>query len=234
MRAARRFVVDESGMTLPLAMIMIVLIGVMGAGLLSFASRDINTVLEENKGQRAFEVADAGVGVAKQQLTADCAGNITCIDHYDDFQAEVIGTEDIQWSWIKDGVTLTDLDGDGDPTDSVNVTIDYSYQRDAFRIISTGTYGVSKRKIEAILKGVGGSFGGEGIGHPVFYTNSDISLFATEDIVIEGLESTRPLGSTEPEGRALKDDYQDSNFGVFHVPSTNDFLTDWYTPGWQP
>ncbi len=250
MKTARRFLDDESGMTLPLAMIMIVLMGVMGAGLLAFTNRDINTVVEENKGQTAFELADAGVGVAKRQLTSDCAGNITCVDHYDDFEDEVLGTEDIQWSWINDGVTLTDLDGDGDPTDSVNVTIDYSYVRDDFRIISTGTYGESKRKIEALLKGVGGTFGGQGIGHPVFYTPSDItiegnpaaaditlsgiSLFTRQDIVIEGLQSTRPSGSTEPEGRALKTDYQDSNFGVFHVPGTNDFLGDWYTPGFQP
>ena len=72
MKTARRFLDDESGMTLPLAMIMIVLMGVMGAGLLAFTNRDINTVVEENRGQRAFEVADAGIGVAKQQLTSDC------------------------------------------------------------------------------------------------------------------------------------------------------------------
>ena len=245
MKTARRFLDDESGMTLPLAMIMIVLMGVMGAGLLAFTNRDINTVVEENRGQRAFEVADAGVGVAKRQLTSDCAGNTTCVDHYDDFAAEVLGTEDIQWSWINDGVTLTDLDGDGDSTDSVNVTIDYSYVRDDFRIISTGTYGESKRKIEVILKGTGGSFGGQGIGHPVFYTPSDItiegdpaediqlsgiSLFSQQDIIIEGLQSTRQ-SSTEPEGRALRTDFEDSNYGVFDLPGTNDFLGDWYSPG---
>ena len=41
MRAARRFVGDESGMTLAIAMIMIVLIGAMGAGLLAFVNRDL-------------------------------------------------------------------------------------------------------------------------------------------------------------------------------------------------
>ena len=39
MKIVRRFVKDESGATLPLAMMMIVIIGVMGAGLLTFASR---------------------------------------------------------------------------------------------------------------------------------------------------------------------------------------------------
>ncbi len=61
MRTARRFVKDESGITMALAIIMIVLIGVMGAGLLTFVSRDLNTVIEENRGQRAFEMADAGI-----------------------------------------------------------------------------------------------------------------------------------------------------------------------------
>ena len=73
MRTVRRFVNDESGMTMALAIMMIVLIGVMGAGLLTFVSRDLNTVVEENRGQRAFEVADAGIGAAKRQLSSDCS-----------------------------------------------------------------------------------------------------------------------------------------------------------------
>jgi hypothetical protein len=232
MRAARRFMDDESGMTLGLAMIMIVLIGVMGAGLLAFANRDINTVVEENRGQRAFEMADAGVGVAKRQLISDCAGDITCIENYDDFEAEIIGVEDIQWSWTKDGVTLDDLDGDGTTSDSVNVTIDYNYARDAFKVISTGTYGVAKRKIEAILKGTGGSFGGEGIGHPLYYTPSSItiegdpaeeitlsgmSMFTQGDIIFEGV----------PASYNFKNDVEQSGVGIFHVPNTKDALGDW-------
>ena len=72
MRTARRFVNNESGMTMALAVIMIVLIGVMGAGLLTFVMRDLNTVIEQNRGQRAFEVADAGIGPpsASSSLTA--------------------------------------------------------------------------------------------------------------------------------------------------------------------
>ena len=70
MRTMRRFMKDESGMTMGLAVIMILLLGVMGAGLLTFVSRDLNTVIEENRGQRAFEVAEAGIGAAKRQLAA--------------------------------------------------------------------------------------------------------------------------------------------------------------------
>src|SRR5687767_5489907 len=65
----RRFVYDESGMTMALAVIMIALIGVMGAGLLTFVSRDLNSVIEVNAGQRAQETANAGLEAAKYQLS---------------------------------------------------------------------------------------------------------------------------------------------------------------------
>ena len=81
---ARRFVNEESGMTLALALIMIVLIGVMGAGLLTFVNRNMNTVIEENRGQRAFEVADAGIAAAERQLESDCIGDSACRTGYDD------------------------------------------------------------------------------------------------------------------------------------------------------
>src|SRR5215203_4230740 len=120
-------------MTLALAIIMIVLLGVMGAGILTFAASDLNTVVEQNRGQRAFEVADAGIGAAKRQLSSDCIGNTTCKAHYDG------GDDDIQWSASKDGLTLQDLDGDGDSADSVNVTIEW-LGTDRYMVISTGTY----------------------------------------------------------------------------------------------
>src|SRR5215208_1580530 len=229
MRTARRFVKDESGMTMALVIMMILLLGVMGAGLLTFVSRDLNTVVEENRGQRAFEVADAGIGVAKRQLSSDCIGNTTCTAHYDG------GDDDIQWSAWKDGLTLQDLDGDGDLADSVNVTIE-SLGSDRYRAISTGTYGdlaPAKRKIEAIFKGITASGGGSGLGHPIYYTQSSISIeadpvlggitldqismFSEKDIVIEGLQT--------PE--AFTADYSDPNSGVIKVAGGSDALGDW-------
>jgi hypothetical protein len=65
----RRFTDDESGMTMGLALVMILLIGVMGAGLLTFVSRDLESVLEVNQGQRAQEMADAGLAAAKRHLS---------------------------------------------------------------------------------------------------------------------------------------------------------------------
>ncbi|QIN78021.1 hypothetical protein GBA65_05240 [Rubrobacter marinus] len=67
----RRLARDESGMTMGLAIIMIVLIGVMGAGLLTFVQRDLETVVEVNRGQKALEMADVGVQEARRQLIAD-------------------------------------------------------------------------------------------------------------------------------------------------------------------
>ena len=52
---------DESGVALGLAVIMIVVVGVMGAGLLTFVRSDLEAVVEVNEGQRALSLADAGV-----------------------------------------------------------------------------------------------------------------------------------------------------------------------------
>ena len=160
MKTARRFVNGESGMALALAVIMVVLLGVMGAGLPTFVSRDLNTVVEENRGQRAFELADAGIGIAKRQLTADCVGDASCTVGYDLLRT---GRRDHQRALrISAGhpVVLAqgrrdpdDLDGDDNVTtvDSVHVAIDYQagIGRNRFKITSTGTYGESRRKIEA-------------------------------------------------------------------------------------
>src|SRR5215204_4022368 len=235
MRTARRLLKDESGMTMGLAVIMIVLLGVMGAGLLTFVSRDLNTVVEENRGQRAFEVADAGIGVAKRQLSLDCATNITCKDHYDD-GASVVGPQDFQWSAARGGQTLNDLDETDSTSDSVNVTIrhlDSATGAYDFRVISTGTYGPAKRKIEAIFKGITASGGGSGLGHPIYYTKSSvsieadpvlggitldqISMFSEKDIIIQGLQT--------PE--AFEADYSDPNSGVIKVAGGSDALGDW-------
>src|SRR5215211_6755095 len=60
---------DESGMTMALAVMMVLLIGGMGAGLLTFVSRDLNSVIEVNAGQRAQGMANAGLEATKYQLS---------------------------------------------------------------------------------------------------------------------------------------------------------------------
>ena len=98
----RRFIDDESGMTMALAMIMILLIGVMGAGLLTFVSRDLNSVVEVNQGTRAQEMADAGLEAAKRHLqivdalpssydTTNPAGNSPWYDNAPDNESGASG-----------------------------------------------------------------------------------------------------------------------------------------------
>jgi Tfp pilus assembly protein PilX len=67
----KRLAKQESGVALPLAVMMIVIIGVMGAGLLTFVTTDLGGVIESNQGQKAFNLADAGVQTAKSHLMAD-------------------------------------------------------------------------------------------------------------------------------------------------------------------
>lgn len=66
--ALKRLWKEEKGMTMGLVVIMIVLIGVMGAGLLTFVQRDLENVVEVNRGQKAIEVSDAGIQAAKRRL----------------------------------------------------------------------------------------------------------------------------------------------------------------------
>ena len=64
----RRMLADESGVALGLAIILVVVIGVMGAGLLTPVIADLQATAEANRGQRAFEMAEAGVEVARARL----------------------------------------------------------------------------------------------------------------------------------------------------------------------
>ena len=158
----QRLLKDESGMAMALAVIMMVLIGVMGAGLLVFVQRDLGAVVENNQGQRALEMADAGVEAAKRQLTTPGGANP------ESYNGRT--TEDLRWSRCfglpstasppcsppaDAGVTLTNLDDDSATTDSVHVTIEYTglvNGQDVFTVISTGTYGNARRKIEAVFQ----------------------------------------------------------------------------------
>jgi len=198
-------------MTLALALIMIVLIGVMGAGLLTFVNRNMNTVIEENRGQRAFEVADAGIAAAERQLESDCIGDSACRTGYDDDGDDGNSDDDLQWSVAEGGLTLNNLDGDATTSDSVTVTIDYREfinTTNDFKVISTGTYGSSKRKVEAIFKPVADGGGSGNVVNPAYYTPSDIklsadatgpvqisgmSLFSGQNIIIEGITSATHL-----------------------------------------
>ena len=118
-------------------------------------------MVEENRGQRAFEMADAGVWAAKRQLTDDCSSIIGCQGHYNGSATPTL--PDNQWSYSGSGLELRDLNGDLDLSDWVNVTIQAT-GADTFKVISTGHYGSATRKIEAKLRAA--SLIGGGAGRP--------------------------------------------------------------------
>ena len=112
----------------------------------------------------------------------------------------------------------------------MHVTIDYRFMQDDFRVVSTGNYGVAKRKIEAIFEGVSGAGAGSGLGHPTYYTPSNIkiegdltltgvSLLTERDILIQGLTSPT-VGST-----SFKT-YNESD-NTLHFNSNRDNLRNW-------
>lgn len=193
---------DESGMAMGLAIITMVLIGVMGAGLLTFVVTDLNAVVSVNQGQRAFEMADAGVQAAERQLVSDSTA-----DHYDG------GTGDIQWSSSManascgdagaTGMCLNDLDSNATTTDRVNIAIQ-SAGTNAFRVVSTGQYGEAKRKVEAVYKATATS-GTSGI--PAYYTPGTIKFKkdATIDVSMFAGGNIR-VGKDSLVGLATKDD----------------------------
>src|SRR5215216_7466636 len=67
----RRLLPEERGMALGLAIIVVVIVGVMGAGLLTFVATDLEAVVAVNRGEQAFELAEAGIEVAKAHLAND-------------------------------------------------------------------------------------------------------------------------------------------------------------------
>ncbi|BBL78614.1 hypothetical protein RxyAA322_04680 [Rubrobacter xylanophilus] len=134
---------DETGMTMGLAIMVMVLIGAMGAGLLLFVQRDLESVVETNRGQRALELADAGVQLAKQQLNRDPYATHYDVDDFLELDlspvcniplgARILDGVDLElfprtggdWSLEAGGITRRDLDGSPASDDSVTVTINW-------------------------------------------------------------------------------------------------------------
>ncbi len=117
-----RILREERGMVLGLAVIVVVVIGVMGAGLLTFVSEDLRAVEAVNRGEQAFELAEAGVEVAKAHLASDPNPS---------------------------GWSSGELHMDGVDDNSVFVTIEH--KAGSFEVVSTSRYGETKRKIEAVF-----------------------------------------------------------------------------------
>jgi type II secretory pathway component PulK len=119
-----RLLPEQRGMALGLAIIVVVIVGVMGAGLMTIVATDLEAVVAVNRGEQAFELAEAGIEVAKAHLANDSS----------------------LADWSSDELHMTGM-GEG----SVTVTVEYDDESRTFEAISTGEYRETSRKIEAIF-----------------------------------------------------------------------------------
>jgi hypothetical protein len=94
----------------------------MGAGLLTFVATDLEAVVAVNRGEQAFELAEAGIEVAKAHLA-----------NY---------SSPAEWS-------SGELHMAGMVEGSVTVTVEYDAESGTFEAVSTGDYRETSRKIEA-------------------------------------------------------------------------------------
>src|SRR3712207_5254342 len=118
----RHFLPEERGMALGLAIIVVVIVGVMGAGLLTLVATDLEAVVAVNRGEQAFELAEAGIEVAKAHLANDPSPS----------------------DWSSGELHLASMN-----EGSVTVSIEYDDESRTFRAVSTGQYRETSRKIEA-------------------------------------------------------------------------------------
>lgn len=154
-----------------LVVIVVVLIGVLAAGLLAAGllavlRSDLEGTIQMNRGQRALHLADAGAKAAAAQLRADADPG-----HYD-----ADGADNTGWAFVppNGGTPGETLDlGEGAATATIRYLIpartaaqqrderyapervptglpDYP-DRDFFLVVSEGSSGGTRRKVEVIL-----------------------------------------------------------------------------------
>jgi type II secretory pathway pseudopilin PulG len=161
-----RLLREESGVALGLAVILVVLIGVLAAALLAVLRSDLEGTVQANRGQRALHLADAGAQAAAAHLRADATP-----EHYD-----ADGAENSDWAQAPPdgqapGKTLTlDEDAatvsvryllpattDAERSDKLHAPektptgLDDYPDRDFFLVVSEGSSGGTRRKVEAIV-----------------------------------------------------------------------------------
>jgi hypothetical protein len=125
-----RLIREEAGVALGLAVVLVVLIGVMGAGLLTVVVSDLEAMLEANQGQRAFEMAEAGVEVAKARLAEDPG-------------LSAWSSGELRLGRVEGGTAVVNVERSGGEDPHLVVT-------------STGRYADATRRIEATLSVAGG------------------------------------------------------------------------------
>ncbi|MGB3635183.1 MAG: hypothetical protein WA982_14170, partial [Rubrobacteraceae bacterium] len=179
-----------------LAVIVVLLVGVMGAGLLVFVRNDLEAVVEVNQGQKAFDMADAGVQVAKRHLSKVDANP----ESYDTDAANG------ESAWSENGGKSLDFDGDGNDDITVGIrylepsTTDeeagnedhapvilstgatiYPGGKNYFRVTARGEEGRAVRQVRAI-------FVTENLGFPVgYYASRDINFETGSTMKVDGM-----------------------------------------------
>jgi len=158
---------EESGVALGLAVIVVLLLGVLAAGLLAVVRADLEGAVQTNRGQRAFNLADAGAQAAAARLRADPVP-----EHYDADPAE-----NSTWAYVPAGGGAPGEEislGEGSATVTIRYLIpartaeqqtdgghapekvpaglpDYP-DGDFFLVVSEGSSGGTRRKVEEILR----------------------------------------------------------------------------------
>ena len=157
---------DESGAALGLAVILIVVIGVMAAGLLAVLRSELEGTIQANRGQRALQLADAGAQAGAARLRADPNP-----EHYDED-----GPGNSDWAEIgpdgresgkalalgEDAATVTiryllpatnddELEDRLRAPERVPGGLDDYPDRDYFLVVSEGSSGGTRRRIEVIV-----------------------------------------------------------------------------------
>jgi hypothetical protein len=170
---------DETGTTLGLTIMVVVVLGVLGAGLLVLVQSQLAATARSYGGQRALALADTGVQAAKRELLT--------APHPGSYDGENVGTRsESAWSYASPPATCgrppqgsglcIDVDGDHvrvtvrylpppsaasgagsrhDPTrapvDTPGGASDYPDGRDYYLVETDGVSGDYRRKVRAIL-----------------------------------------------------------------------------------
>ena len=179
-----------------LAVIVVLLVGVMGAGLLVFVRNDLEAVVEVNQGQKAFDVADASVQVAKRHLSKVDANP-------ESYDADAANGES---AWSEGAGKSLDFDGDGNDDITVGIRYlepstsdeeagdedhapavlstgesEYPGGENYFRVTARGVEGRAVRQIRAI-------FVTENLGLPVgYYATRDINFETGSTMAVDGM-----------------------------------------------
>ncbi|MGH3087324.1 MAG: hypothetical protein ACRDSJ_08405 [Rubrobacteraceae bacterium] len=206
----RKLVEDETGVALGLAIMVVVVVGVMGAGLLVFARNDLESVIRANQGQRAFYAADAGIQAAKRQLLGD-----TLPESYDDDDAndacDSPADEDapVSSEWTGSGAEREFAEDDFTAAirwlgDGCGFPTGGDPDSEYFEIVSTGTSGDARRRIEAtyVASDVGAPLANHAAENVVIGGTAEIvgvSVFSGADVEIANSDSLQGSDDIYPD-----------------------------------